>query len=1155
MQFTKLRLSGFKSFVDPTELLIEAGLTGIVGPNGCGKSNLVEALQWVMGETSARRLRGGDMDDVIFGGTTSKPARNIATVAVRLDNSERTAPAQLNDQDELEIERRIDRGKGSTYRVNARETRAKDVQLLFADASSGAGSSALVGQGRIGWLINAKPNERRVLLEEAAGIGGLQSRRHEAELKLSAAETNLTRLEDVAQQLDAQIERLKKQARQAERYRRLSEQIRKAEALVLHRAWCDQTARLATATQRLAETEARVAEVTAAAESAQAARTEAQDSLPGLRQAAVDARHKVERLAAGLAAISAEANRVAQALRDNQQRLSLLDQDIQREKRLSAEADSALARLHGERDGLKAQQDGEADEQQSASELVFAAKNAVSLAEGGLSQATAHAAAREAERAALARRTATLEERRQRLKRQWAEAEAKTRELDLLAIGPERLAGAAAEVAEAEEALAIARELAEAAESAIEKAQAAEAAAREPVQGAERRAVKLKAEIDGLRAVVASGTAKGFAPVLDRVRVAKGLETALGAALGDDLSAALDPAAAIHWADLPDEAGPLVPLPADVETFDRFVEAPPALARRLKRIGLVADAETGRQLQANLAPGQRLATRDGAVWRWDGLTIAAGAPSAAATRLAQRNHLSELEALEETVAEELASLQDAHRATRHAVEQAQAQDRAARESVRAATQRIATARNAEANLVAQAKAAEARHQAATEAKTRVTQELAEAEAQIAEAESEREALPDPALDRQEVERLRAEVGRLRAEESLQQRELDRLVRDAQNRRNRLASIEIEARAWIDRLEGAAAQQAELAARREQLDAEIEQLGARPEELAAERATLEDEIANARTTAELMAGDLGRAEVAAAEAERAFDTANRSLGTAREDRVRAEAGFEQATEALGTATQRIRDAFEVPPAELPALAEIPEEPGPETPAELETRFDRLKREREAIGPVNLMAETEMAEMSEERETIRRESADLTAAIARLRQAIQQLNREGRERLTQAFDAVNAHFQDLFVRLFGGGRAYLELVQHETDPLQAGLEIMASPPGKKLQVLSLLSGGERALTALALVFAVFLTNPAPICVLDEVDAPLDDANVERFITLVREIGRRTGTRFLIITHHRVSMARMDRLYGVTMAEKGISQLVSVELSTADRLRQSA
>ncbi len=272
-------------------------------------------------------------------------------------------------------------------------------------------------------------------------------------------------------------------------------------------------------------------------------------------------------------------------------------------------------------------------------------------------------------------------------------------------------------------------------------------------------------------------------------------------------------------------------------------------------------------------------------------------------------------------------------------------------------------------------------------------------------------------------------------------------------------------------------------------------------------------------------------------------------------MRAEAQHEQAVDARNAASARAREPFECPAEHLPRVAEIPAERSDEPTEELEQRFDRLRRDREAIGPVNLMAESEMVALEEELGTIRTESEDLVAAIARLRQGIQQLNREGRDRLAKAFDAVNEHFQALFVRLFGGGHAHLELTQTDGDPLSAGLEIMASPPGKKLQALSLLSGGERALTALALVFAVFLTNPAPVCVLDEVDAPLDDANVERFCALVREIGDRTLTRFLVITHHRVTMARMDRLYGVTMTERGVSQLVSVELQTAERLRRTA
>jgi chromosome segregation protein len=1155
LQFTKLNLTGFKSFVDPTELLIEPGLTGIVGPNGCGKSNLVEALQWVMGEASARRLRGGDMDDVIFGGTTARPARNVATVSISIDNSDRTAPAPLNDSDEIEVERRIDRSKGSTYRVNRREQRARDVQMLFADASSGAQSTALIGQGRIGWLINAKPTERRALLEEAAGISGLHARRHEAELRLSAAETNLIRLQDIADTQSGQIERLKKQARQAERYRRLSEQIRLAEALVLYRHWLDQTGRLKLATERLAAAEARVAETATALETAQQAREIAQQALPPLRAAAIEAAQAAERLTGALHILEAEERRLDHLLRENQQRRLQIDQDLGREKQLATEAEAALSRLKSERDDLAAQQTGETEQEKAATDRVRVAKEEVVKTEAALSAATSQAAAREAEHTALLRRRATIEERRVRLRKLLTEAETKTRELDLVAVSAERLAAAANDVAAGESALATARDMAEHAEAAVKEAQAAEQTARLPVQEVERRAVKLGAESDALKSIVSSGLGKGFAPVLDKIGVQPGLETALGAALGDDLLAAIDAQAAIHWADLPEEAAPAAPLPAGAEPLALSVDAPALLKRRLARIGIVPDVETGQRLQTLLQPGQRLVTRDGAAWRWDGLTVAAGAPTAAATRLAQRNRLKALEAQRAALAAELAEAQAAQRQAAATLGTAQATDRAAHVALQQAAQTIATARQAQSTLVQQHAQTQARHQAATEAKDRLSQELAEADAQATAADQETAALPDPSADRREVERLRGEVGRLRQDESLHQRELDRLLRDASARRNRIGAIEAEATAWRNRAISTVQRCQTLEERRTALQAETTALGDRPTELATERARLQSAIATARDQAASAADALKRAEQIAVEAERAQQNAAALHAGAREDRVRAEAAHEQAKEARDAASARPREAFECPAEHLPRVTGIPVVATDEATQDLETRFDRLKREREAIGPVNLMAETEMAELSSALETIRLESADLVAAIAKLRQAIQQLNKEGRERLVQAFEAVNAHFQELFVRLFGGGHAYLELTQNEADPFAGGLEIMASPPGKKLQMLSLLSGGERALTALALIFAVFLTNPAPISVLDEVDAPLDDANVERFCQLVREIGDRTGTRFLIITHHRVSMARMDRLYGVTMVEKGISRLVSVELAAAEGLRQTA
>ncbi|MEA2756435.1 MAG: chromosome segregation protein [Aliidongia sp.] len=1155
MRFTRLRLTGFKSFTDSTELLIEPGLTGIVGPNGCGKSNLVEALQWAMGESSARRLRGGDMDDVIFGGTTTRPARNIASVTLSLDNRERQVLSALDDSDEIEIERRIERGKGSTYRVNGREQRARDVQLLFADAASGAHSTALIGQGRIGWLINARPTERRLLLEEAANISGLQARRHEAELRLSAAETNLVRLGDIAQSLTAQIERLKKQARQAERYRRVAEQIRLAEALLLYRHWLDRSARLTEAAARLVETEERVAATLAASENAHATRDAAQAALPPLRDAAAETAAAVEKLSGTLHLIEAEEKRLAQLIEDSRRRLSHLDQDLARERLLTSEAETAMARLKAESIDIESRLDAETSETGAATEHAAAAQAAVTVAETTLSETTARNATMLAERNALVRRRTGLDERRLRLRRQLAEADSKLRELDLLSVSDAHLAEAAQSVTAAEAALAAGRDAADAAALKTRSAQVADQAASVPVQEIDRRGIKLRAEIDALKSVAAAGVTRGFAPVLDRIAVTPGLETALGAALGDDLLAALDSAAPSHWAALPPETEPPEPLPEGIEALARSVEAPAPLARRLARIGIVGDGASGTRLQAALRPGQSLVTRDGAAWRWDGLCLAAGAPTAAAVRLAQRNRLHALEGERGALEHEAAAAQATRRDAAASLQAAQQGERAAQAALQQTVPALAAARQAQTALTQRHAQSQLRHQAAEDAATRLRQELAEADAQATDIEREAAALPDPAADQQLLVQLRTDLAQLRERESLHRRHVDRLARDAAAGRARLGAIKVEGEAWQRRTANAEQHCTALTERRDAALAEAAALAERPQMLAAEKSTLLTGIATARAAADAAGTALRAAEVLAAETDRAHQAAAARHGEARERRVRAEADHEQTVEARLAASSRARGTFDCPAEHLPRVAGIPAEPGDEPIVDLEARFERLTRERDSIGPVNLTAESEMAQLDREHATIVTESADLVAAIAKLRQAIQQLNREGAERLKQAFDVVNSHFQDLFVRLFGGGRAYLELTGNEADPFAGGLEIMASPPGKKLQMLSLLSGGERALTALALVFAVFLTNPAPISVLDEVDAPLDDANVERFCHLVREIGQRTGTRFLIITHHRVTMAVMDRLYGVTMIEKGVSQLVSVELASAENLRRTA
>ncbi len=1170
MHFAKLRLSGFKSFVDPTELAIEPGLTGIVGPNGCGKSNLVEALRWAMGENSAKRMRGGEMDDVIFGGTNGRPARNVAEVALSLENAERDAPKPYDELPEIEVLRRIERGVGSDYRINGRDVRARDVQLLFADAATGAHSAALVSQGRIGAIINAKPSERRVLLEEASGITGLHSRRHEAELRLKAAETNLTRLDDVLRALETQLEGLRKQARQAGRYRRLSDHIRRAEAVLLHLRWQITVAEHEAAAARLRAAELDVADRTTAALESARSREDAATELPGLRQAEASASAELQRLVLARQTLEEEERRIAAAREAAEARLLQMASDIAREQELAADARAALERLGTEQAALRAAQAAEGIAQDEAATALSAATEAVAGHEAELTRLTQQIAADDAQRAALARRHAEAIDRLARLRERHEQIARDVAALEAEKIAPHVTEEAETAAHEAEAEVARTRAASEEAEAALRQAQQDETTARTPKEAAEAQRAKFATERHALAELLAAIGDKRYSPVLDAVKVESGFEAALGAALGEDLTAPVDVTAPSHWFALPDYAENQS-LPGDAEPLSSHVAAPAALARRLAQIGVVADREAGERLQGELKPGQRLVSRDGGLWRWDGFRRAAGTPTAAAQRLRQRNRIAELDGLLRDAETELsrcvAALQEAQDKVRRLAEE----ERSAREAAREAVGSLANARNREAELARAAAGVTSRLAALAETAERLTHDLSETEASAGAASEALAALPDPATARDEATVLRQTLGEARSLELERRGEHDRLKREADARRQRLMAIETELGSWRTREEAAERQHATFIARRDDLQRELEELTRRPAEIATQREQLAETIANSTAKRNQTADALAEGETRLAEAEKASKSADAALGLAREERVRCEGLSEQTQQAATTLAAHIKERLDCTPET--ALAMVGIEPGEELPSleEAQARFERLTRERDNMGPVNLVAESEAAEVEERLAGLVREREDLTGAIARLRQGIAALNREGRERLLAAFNQVNEHFTSLFTRLFGGGRAYLKLDRGKPaegegenvegregesgDPLEAGLEIYASPPGKKLQTLSLLSGGEQALTALALLFAVFLTNPAPICVLDEVDAPLDDANVDRFCRLVEEISETAGTRFLLITHHRLTMARVDRLFGVTMAEQGVSQLVSVDLQEAEELRRTA
>jgi chromosome segregation protein len=1153
LQFTRLSLTGFKSFVDRTELAIEPGMTGIVGPNGCGKSNLVEALRWVMGENSAKRMRGGEMDDVIFGGTSTRPARNLAEVALLVDNAGQDIPLPFAAGADLEIMRRIERGEGSDFRINGSQVRARDVQLLFADAATGAHSTALVSQGRIGAIINAKPVERRSLLEEAAGISGLHSRRHEAELRLRAAEANLERLDDVIVTLQAQFETLKKQARQAGRYRRLSEHIRRAEAILLHLRWRESTAAAEYAASRLRAAEREVGELTAAALAAERTRLAAVDALPGLRHEDAAAGAELQRLVLARDALDQEERRITEARGEAERRLHQLAQDRRREDELAADAAAALARLGEERGALAAAQEDEAATQQAAGERLREAVAAVAALEAEVARLTDQLATAEAHRASLARQQTEAEERQRRLGERLAETARQRAAVEAERPDPAMLEAAARELEAAEAAVERTRTAAEQAEQALTVSRAADNAARAPLQEAEARRAKLRGEIQALQELLAAGPTGKSPPLLDSLKVAAGYEAALAAALGDDLAAPLDPAAPSHWRELPPYDS-VAPLPAGTRSLAEHVTAPAALARRLAQVAVIADAGEAAALAPRLLPGQRLVSRDGALWRWDGFTVAAGAPTSAAQRLRQRNRLAEPAGESGAAEQAVSELQQALDAAMAQSAAAAAAEAAARQAMREALGALGGARDKHNTLVQREAAVQSRLAALTESEERLAADRGEALAQSEAARSGLAELADPTSSRDTLARQRAALGERRTIQLTAQGEHDRLLREAAGRRQRLASLVLEERSWQNRVEGAARQIAALAERHAALIAEIERLARLPAEIATQRERLVETIATATDKRSVTGDALARGETALAEAEKTLKQAEAALGAAREERVRCEAAVEQAGQMRDELIRRITERLNCAPQAILETGGVAADDEMPPTGEAETRLERLVRERDGMGPVNLVAETEAAELEERIAGLNTERADLTAAIARLRQGISQLNQEGRERLLTAFSKVNEHFGQLFVTLFGGGRAHLALDEGE-DPLAAGLEIMASPPGKKLQSLSLLSGGEQALTALALLFAVFLTNPAPICVLDEVDAPLDDANVDRFCKLVEEIAANAQTRFLIITHHRVTMARMDRLFGVTMSERGVSQLVSVDLQAAERLRQTA
>ena len=853
MEFKKIQLNGFKSFADKTNFLIEDGLTGIVGPNGCGKSNIVESLRWVMGETSAKSMRGSGMEDVIFSGTSNKASKNIAEVSVSVSNQNNEGPIQYQELDEIHVRRKIEKDKGSKFYINDKEVRARDAQMFFADLSTGAHSPSMISQGRIGALVTAKPTDRRAILEEAAGISGLHVRRHESELRLNAAENNLKRADELRRQQERQLANLQKQAEEATKYKLISEEIKKIEAGLYYLRLIEIDKEIRIENEINTEAGEEVSGYNGKISEHEKQIKLETDKVNPLREKNIENLSKIQRLNLELQNLDEENTRIQDEIESIKKSLQTLEEDITRERGIIIDANSNEKRLKEER-----------------SELI---------------------------------------------------------EIDSKYFETEKLSN-------------------------------------EDLENAKNKLDEEQKQVDDIVSNIAEGT----------------------------LNISLGP----------------------VETIKNNINR--------------------------------------------------------AKELIEKNEINQALTLLDRCNIELD------------------------------------------NFLKDIKGDKSRNQLlGVNEKSKNIKSLQE---KYADAYSKNQSIKKESIKRNE----------------------------------RIKTIETEIESWKNLLTNSEKMLKELSERKKKLNVQLEQLENQPRTQAEKKGQISESL-------RISEKEKNNNEIIISETDDKIENLRNELNKIQEQSIQIrerKASSGAAIEGLNKRKSDLLDRINselnlteeniLENSNLNGLEELPNH------IDQEDRLDKKKQEREKLGSVNLKADEETSKYEIEIKKMEQDRADLVTAIIKLKESINELNQKGRVRLIEAFEKVNRKFNEVYTKLFNGGNAKLELVDSD-DPLEAGLEMLVSPPGKRLQSITLLSGGEQALTALSLIFAVFLTNPSPICVLDEVDAPLDDANVTRFCSLLEELTKITNTKFIIVTHHALTMSKMDRLYGVTMPEKGISQLVAVDLQNAE------
>ena len=1140
MKFQSVRISGFKSFLEPTEIQMNRGLTGVVGPNGCGKSNIVEAIKWIMGENSARQMRGDGMDDVIFSGTNERPSRNFAEVSIKLDNSEKKAPAIFNHYDEIEITRKIEREKGSVYRVNGKQVRARDIQLIFADNGTGARSSGIVGQGRIAQIIDSNPEDRRVILEEAANIKGLHSRRHEAELKLKGASDNLDRLSDIEQTYKEQLIELEKQGRKAARYRSVGERIRKAEATLFFNLMNnakkeanDLDIQLKNANEDVSQGQIKVAEHTKS-------QLHLANKIPDLKKDEAEKAATLQTLNITKIKLDEEKSSAQNALQNIINQINLINNDIARESEIKEDAKKSLSTLLTEEKNLKEDSENFSTKITKATDLVKKLRSISDAADDKLSTITSEIYSIKSDKSDLEKRINNLKQKIEVTQNQLANFNIED-DKNRFKLDKEKIINLKKLIQEN-------NQLNDGYKVELEKLEKLETRLIEEKNTAVFEFNKVNLEFDSLSTLLGRDTLNSN--TLEKtIGNINNLEEAIGSVLGETLLAPIlsddqSTENTTYWRDDFKTISP-ASLPESVIPIVTKITKSSILDTALKGVGIVNNKEIAFKLQKKLTFGQALTTPSGGLWRWDGFVQPQGVQNSYSERLQQIARLrllqNKLPYLEENKSlsekrldecfnnikkykDDLSNLQVKLSSLISESNQLELQNTKVESKLLSSEALIKELKNTERMSLEELSELEKEFNNSLNLPSLLAEELKVRN----NADQSRNELTDAMAAEQ----------RIKSEESFQSRNLIQLGHQKEN--------------WKVREEEAKTRLISLEERLKTSQDEKNRLSTLPESFEKKEVELNIKIEEAISNRNIAADQLVKNETSLNDADKQVREAEKVVSTLREEMIKIEALLNLSKAKIQNIEERVFEKLKMKSTELNKFINTKEEDQPIKSIEiLEKTLQRLLNERETLGAVNLRAEDEMNEMLNKIEVMSKERVDLEEAIAKLRSGIFELNKEGRQRLKESFEEVNENFKQLFQKLFGGGNAELRLVGNE-DPLQAGLEVLASPPGKKMQLLSLLSGGEQALTAISLIFSVFLCNPAPICILDEVDAPLDDTNVGRFCDLLNQIVDETNTYFMVITHHRLTMAKMDRLFGVTMEQKGISKLVSVDLEQASRIR---